>query len=261
MQPSVPRVLIVAGSDSGGGAGIQADLKTVTALGGWGMTAITALTAQNTLGVAGILPVEPSFVAAQMQACASDIGADAVKTGMLVSTPIIEAVAAALRDIDCRAIVVDPVMLATSGAPLLQPEAIDTLRRSLFPLAAVITPNLLEAARLLGRTIERVSEMREAARSLADLGPQAVLVKGGHLKGAAIDVLFDGSNLHEIPGERIESRNTHGTGCILASAIATRLAAGDRVIDATIVAKRFVTRAIRSWLTLGSGTGPANPHP
>lgn len=257
-QP-VARVLIVAGSDSGGGAGIQADLKTVSALGGFGMTAITALTAQNTTGVLGVLEVPPEFVARQIEACAIDIGCDAVKTGMFASAAIVEAVAGKLRDLQLRPLVVDPVMFAKGGVPLLQPEAIDALKKLLFPLAAVVTPNLQEAGTLAGLEVASVAAMREAARRIRDLGPENVVVKGGHLEGAAVDVLFDGRHFHELRADRSDSPHTHGTGCIFASAIATGLAQGKDVLTSVGVAKKFVTAAILGGFALGKGQGPANP--
>ncbi|MGH7857598.1 MAG: bifunctional hydroxymethylpyrimidine kinase/phosphomethylpyrimidine kinase [Candidatus Binatia bacterium] len=255
----VPRVLIVAGSDSSGGAGVQADLKTVSALGAFGMTAITALTAQNTTGVFGVLEIPPDFVARQIEACVTDIGCDAVKAGMLSSAPIVEAVAAAIEKLRLAPVVVDPVMISKSGAPLLLPDAVETLRRRLLPLAAVVTPNLAEAGAITGRDVRTLAEMRDAARAIADLGPRNVVVKGGHLRGPAIDLLFDGRGFHELRAERIDTGDTHGTGCIFASAIAAGLAAGRSVEDSVAIAKELVTSAIRSGLRLGAGHGPANP--
>ncbi len=255
----IPRVLIVAGSDSGGGAGIQADLKTVSALGGFGMTAITALTAQNTSGVLGVVEVAPEFVALQIEACVTDIGCDAVKTGMLVSADIVHAVVDEIQKLRLRPLVVDPVMIAKGGVPLLRSEAIDTLTKHLLPLAAVVTPNLDEARVLSGREVRSVAEMREAARVIRDLGPERVVVKGGHLDGPAVDVLFDGRDFHEFRAERCETRHSHGTGCIFASAIATELAYGKSATAAVAAAKEFVTAAIRGGIALGKGQGPANP--
>jgi hydroxymethylpyrimidine/phosphomethylpyrimidine kinase len=253
----VPRVLIIAGSDSSGGAGIQADLKTVSALGAFAMTAITALTAQNTTGVYGIVEIEPRFVVQQIEVCASDIGCDAVKTGMLANAGIIDAVAGAIRGLG--PLVVDPVMIAKSGARLLVPEAIAALRTKLLPLATVVTPNLHEAGALTGREIKTLDQMKEAARAIRDLGPGNVVVKGGHLEGIAADVLYDGRNFTEFRSERVETRNTHGTGCIFASAIAAGLAHKKTVAESVSAAKNFITAAIRAGLTLGKGYGPANP--
>jgi len=252
-------VLIIAGSDSGGGAGIQADLKTVSALGVFGMTAITALTAQNSTGVLGVVEIPAEFVAQQIEVCVADIGCDAVKTGMLANAAIIEAVAATLRRHQLRPLVVDPVMIAKSGASLLHADAVAVLRAKLLPLATVLTPNLHEASALLGREVKTLGQMREAARALRELGPKNVVVKGGHLEGTATDLLFDGEEFVEFRGERIDTKNTHGTGCIFASAIAAGLAQGESVREAVAQAKQFVTAAIRAGLALGRGHGPANP--
>lgn len=255
----VSRVLIIAGSDSGGGAGIQADLKTVSMLGGFGMTAVTALTAQNTTGVLGIVEVPPEFVARQIDACVTDIGCDAVKTGMLASEAIVEVIAEKVRELQLKPLVVDPVMVAKDGATLLPRPAVEALKKHLLPLAAVVTPNLDEAGALSGRRVASTTEMREAARAIRDLGPENVVVKGGHLAGAAVDILFDGRDFYEFSAERLESGHTHGTGCIFASAIASGLAQGRDVQASVHLAKEFVTRAIRRGLALGHGQGPANP--
>jgi len=255
----IPRILIIAGSDSGGGAGIQADLKTVSALGAFGMTAITALTAQNTAGVLGVLEVDPKFVVRQIEACLNDIGCDALKTGMLASTAIIEAVAATLSVPRPAPLVVDPVMIAKSGAPLLKPDAIEILKTRLFPLATVVTPNLHEAGALTGREIKSLAQMKEAAQAIHQLGPRNVVVKGGHLPDVAADVLYDGREFIEFRGERIDTKNTHGTGCIFASAIAAGLAKGKTVSESVALAKHFCTSAIRAGLATGTGFRPANP--
>ena len=255
----IPRVLIIAGSDSGGGAGIQADLKTVSALGAFGMTAITALTAQNTTGVYGVLEIEPKFVVGQIEACVSDIGCDAVKTGMLASTAIIDAVAAAISDRRLAPLVVDPVMIAKSGAPLLNPDAVEALKTKLLPLATVVTPNLHEAGALTGREIKTLEQMREAARAIRELGPENVVIKGGHLESTAADVLYDGHEFTEFRAERIDTKNTHGTGCIFASAIAASLAHKKTVRESVTATKDFITAAIRASLAIGKGYGPANP--
>jgi hydroxymethylpyrimidine/phosphomethylpyrimidine kinase len=251
------RVLIVAGSDSGGGAGIQADIKTVTALGGYAATAITALTAQNTLGVFGIVPVEPSFVRQQMEAVLGDIGADCIKTGMLHDAAVIAAVAESLAAVPSVPLVVDPVMVATSGAALLDAGAIDALKR-LMAGAAVITPNIPEAEALLGRRIG-ADDMREAAAALTALGAKLVLLKGGHLPGKAVrDVVVAGDESWMLESPRIETRHTHGTGCTLASAIATGLAQGMAPRAAIARAHAFVQQAIRTAPGYGQGHGPLN---
>jgi len=255
----IPRVLIIAGSDSGGGAGIQADLKTVSALGAFGMTAITALTAQNTTGVYGVVEIDPKFVVEQIEACVSDIGCDAVKTGMLSSTAIIEAVAAAIVARKLKPLVADPVMIAKSGAPLLKPDAIEALKTKLLPHATVVTPNLHEAGALTGREINTLAQMKEVARAIIDLGPANVVVKGGHLEGVAADVLYDGREFTEFRSERIGTKNTHGTGCIFASAIAAGLAQRKTVQESVTAAKDLITSAIHGSLAIGKGHGPANP--
>jgi len=255
----IPCVLIIAGSDSSGGAGIQADLKTVSALGTFGMTAITALTAQNTTGVSGVLEIDPKFVVAQIEACVTDIGCDAVKTGMLSSTGIIEAVAAALSGLKLAPLVIDPVMIAKSGAPLLKADAVGVLKAKLLPLATVVTPNLHEAGALTGHEIKTLAQMKQAAQLIFDLGPRNVVVKGGHLPNVAADLLYDGREFVEFRGERMDTRNTHGTGCIFASAIAASLAKGKTVRESVATAKQFITAAIRAGLAIGKGCGPANP--
>ena len=209
---TVPRVLIIAGSDSGGGAGIQADLKTISALGAFGMTAITALTAQNTTGVYEVVEMEPRFVARQIEVCVTDIGCDAVKTGMLANVAIIEAVAEKIREYHLRPLVVDPVMIAKTGAPLLKPDAIEALKKKLLLLATVVTPNLHEAGALVRRKLKSLEQMREAAQAIHELGPENVVVKGGHLPNIAADVLFDGRDFSEFRAERIDTKHTHGTG-------------------------------------------------
>jgi hydroxymethylpyrimidine/phosphomethylpyrimidine kinase len=254
-----PVALTIAGSDSGGGAGIQADLKAFAALGVHGMSAITALTAQNTLGVFGIVEIDPEFVAQQIDAVVDDIGVDATKTGMLASVAIIEMVAFKIKERALQPLVVDPVMMAKGGDPLLHPDAIDSLRRQLLPLASVVTPNLPEAAALCGRPVESLADMREAARAIHALGTPNVVVKGGHLGGGqAIDVLFDGSSFTELASPRIDTPHTHGTGCTFASGIAAGLAQGLGVVEAVHQAKELVTEAVRHGLALGAGHGPAH---
>lgn len=253
------RVLIIAGSDSGGGAGVQADLKTVSALGAFGMTVITAVTAQNTTGVYGCVEMEPAFIAQQIGVSVEDIGCDAVKIGMLSSALIIEVVATALQERALRPVVVDPVMIAKSGAPLLRPDAVETLRTRLLPLAAVITPNLHEAAALVGRPLESLEHIQDAARAIGAMGPQNVVVKAGHLPHIAADILFDGEHITVLRAERLETRHTHGTGCIFASALAAGLASGKSVPESIVAAREFTRAAIRGALPIGHGRGPANP--
>jgi len=256
---TIPRALSIAGSDSGGGAGIQADLKTFSALGVFGMTAITAVTAQNTAEVAGVVELPSHIVGQQIDAVVTDIGVDAAKTGMLSSAPIIEVVAARIRHHRITRLVIDPVMISKAGAPLLRPEAMTALRRILLPLALVVTPNLHEAGALVEGEVRTIEEMEEAARALADLGPRYIVVKGGHLEGAAVDVFFDGSRIERLEARRIPTKHTHGTGCVFSAAITARVARGDDVPAAIRVAKAFITRAIEEALPLGRGHGPANP--
>ncbi len=257
------RVLTIAGSDSGGGAGIQADLKTFAANGCYGMSVITALTAQNTKGVTGIHAVPVGFVAQQLDAVLPDIGADAVKIGMLFSPELIETVARKLREYGVSRIVLDPVMVAQSGDKLLQDDAVEALKTHLVPLAEVLTPNIPEASVLLGRKISRLGEMPGAATELARLGCRNVLVKGGHLEGEdSDDCLYLGpeKRLVRLPGARVETRNNHGTGCTLSSAIAANLARGDDVEAAVRHAKEYITEAIRAGAAyrIGHGHGPVH---
>lgn len=251
-----PRLLIIAGSDSGGGAGIQADIKTCFALGGHPSTAITALTAQNSLGVQGVWPTPVDAVRQQIRSVLDDIGADAIKTGMLATVEIAAVVADELAASGLP-LVVDPVCVSTTGAVLLTPEALTVYRERLIPLATVVTPNLPEVRALTGVEVRGRDDLRAAAEAVHALGPQWVLVKGGHLDADAVDLLYDGDEAIELTSERIETANTHGTGCTLASAIATRLAYGDDVPSAVRAAKEFVTEAIRRSYPLGSGVGPA----
>ncbi len=253
------RVLIVAGSDSGGGAGIQADIKTVTCLGGYAMTAVTALTAQNTRGVYGVVGVDPAFIQQQMRVVLDDLGADCIKTGMLHNAEVIEAVAEVLGEVPDIPVVVDPVMVAQSGASLLEPEAVQTLNRELAPRATLITPNLPEAERLAGTEIRTVEELEHAAAALITRGVGAALVKGGHLKGdTTTDVLATQHDLHVFEAPRIDTPHTHGTGCTLASAIATGLAQGHDMVAAVGRARAYLRRALESAPGLGHGQGPVN---
>lgn len=252
--------MTIAGSDSGGGAGIQADLKTFMMLGVYGTSAITALTAQNTMGVEGVHEVPSAFVRQQIDVVVSDIGLDAAKTGMLASAAIIEAVAEAMRDLEVPNLVCDPVFVSKHGDPLLALSAVDALRDLLLPFATVITPNVPEAEGLLGRKISRREPDEDAARELVDLGPRWVLLKGGHLAATdAVDLLTDGNQTIRLEGPRIPTKHTHGTGCTLAAALAAGLAKGMSVPDAATDAKKFVTRAIERHVEIGHGIGPVNP--
>ncbi|MEZ5287647.1 MAG: bifunctional hydroxymethylpyrimidine kinase/phosphomethylpyrimidine kinase [Vicinamibacterales bacterium] len=251
------RALTIAGSDSGGGAGIQADLKTFAAFGVYGTSAITALTAQNTRGVSGIHLVPAEFVTAQIEAVASDIGCDAVKTGMLGTSAIVEAVAAAVEALDLPNLVVDPVMVAKSGDRLLDDDAVHALRASLLPLARVVTPNLPEAEVLAGVSITSLDDMREAARRIASHGPRAVVVKGGHLPGnEVVDMLFEGGLVHEFVGPRVDGPHTHGTGCTFGAAVAAGLARGEDLTAAVARAKAFVAGAMATGIAVGAGHRP-----
>jgi hydroxymethylpyrimidine/phosphomethylpyrimidine kinase len=255
--------LTIAGSDSGGGAGIQADLKTFSALGVYGASVITALTAQNTVRVEAVHVVPADFVLAQMRAVADDLQVDAIKIGMLATAPVIEAVAEGLKDYRGVPVVLDPVMIAASGDPLLDPGAVDALRR-LIPLATLITPNLAEAAALLACSpAGNEYEMAMQAWQLKDAGAKAVLIKGGHGEGStSIDILFAGVEPERLEAPRVNTRNTHGTGCTLSSAIAAELAKGASLPDAVATAKDYVTAAIRNadMLDIGSGKGRGPVH-
>jgi hydroxymethylpyrimidine/phosphomethylpyrimidine kinase len=251
--------LTIAGSDSGGGAGIQADLKTFAAHGVYGTSAITALTAQNTLGVTGVHAVPAEFVTAQIEAVAEDLGCHAVKTGMLASAAIVEAVAAAIEELELPNLVVDPVMVAKGGDRLLDQDAVYALRTTLLRLARLVTPNIPEAEVLAEMPIRSLADMREAARRIKKFGSAAVLVKGGHLAGDTItDLLLDGADTIEISGPRIAGRHTHGTGCTLAAAIAARLARGDMLAAAARAAREYVAGAMRHGIDLGAGHQPLN---
>jgi hydroxymethylpyrimidine/phosphomethylpyrimidine kinase len=260
MSPA--RVLIIAGSDSGGGAGVQADIKTVTALGGYAATAITAITAQNTLGVRAVHPAPPEMVAAQIAAVLEDIGADAVKTGMLLSAEIIEAVADALAPYPGIPLVLDPVMVAKGGAALLREDAVAAMQQKLFPRATLLTPNIPEAQALAGCELRVASceSMEALAMKLLELGPQAVLLKGGHAEGKVVTDILATRNAQPatFSSPRIQTRHTHGTGCTLASAIATGIAQGLALPEAVEKARTYVQHAIRTAPGLGQGHGPLN---
>ena len=260
-EPPTPRALSIAGSDSGGGAGIQADLKTFSALGVFGMTAITAVTVQNTRGVSGYEELSPGTVAGQIRAVATDIGVDAAKTGMLASARIVEAVADAVADTAIPNLVVDPVFVSKHGHSLLADDAVVALCSRILPLAILVTPNLPEAGGLVGVRVESKDGMVRAAEAILGFGSRAVLVKGGHLAGSARadDLFFDGEHLEWVEAPRIDTPNTHGTGCVLSSAIAAYLAWGEDLLDAVRKGKAFVTEAIRHALPIGQGIGPVDP--
>ncbi len=268
MESRYTRLLTIAGSDSGGGAGIQADLKTFSALGCFGMSVVTALTAQNTVTVKSIFEVPPAFVADQMDAVLQDIGVDAVKIGMLSSSGVIEIVAEKLKEYGVTKIVLDPVMVAKSGDKLLQDEAIDALKTRLIPLVEIITPNIPESEVLAGHCISGEEMLTAAASELAGLGSKSVLIKGGHLEGGkSSDLLFlrpvgdaDAGSIHRFESSRIDTRNTHGTGCTLSSAIASFLGKGLNTLEAVEQAKAYTTEAIRkgTHYKTGSGHGPVH---
>jgi hydroxymethylpyrimidine/phosphomethylpyrimidine kinase len=248
------KALTIAGSDSGGGAGIQADLKTFAALGVYGMSAITAITAQNTCGVSAVQGIDPEVVAAQIRAVVTDIGVGAAKTGMLFSAEIIRAVATTVRALDL--LVVDPVMVATSGDRLLQREAEESLRQDILPLATVVTPNLAETEVLVGRKVASLEEMRTAAEQIVAGGTRAVVVKGGHAITKATDVFYDGRRMELLQSEVVATSNTHGTGCTLSAAICAYLARGAELLEAARRAKTYITGALHHSLTIGQGSGP-----
>ncbi|HYK68745.1 MAG TPA: bifunctional hydroxymethylpyrimidine kinase/phosphomethylpyrimidine kinase [Streptosporangiaceae bacterium] len=257
MPTAPPRVLAIAGSDSGGGAGIQADLKSMLAHGVHGMTVICAVTAQNSVGVQGYWELPPEAVRAQLDSVLSDIGVQAVKTGMLASPALVATVADALAEV-AAPIVIDPVAVSKHGDSLLSAGTLESMREQLLPLATVVTPNLLEAELLTGMSIGDETQMLAAARTVITMGPQWALMKGGHLPGKPVDLLVSGQEVIRFPGERIDSVHTHGTGCTLASAIASRLAFGDDVPTAVKAAKDYVTGAIAGGFPLGSGIGPVD---
>jgi len=255
----IPVALTIAGSDSGGGAGIQADLKTFAALGVHGTSAITAITAQDTTGVTDILELPTSLIRKQIAVVTGDMGVQAAKTGMLSSAAIIATVAGAITELRIPNLVVDPVMVAKGGAKLLRDDAVAALRERLLPLAAVITPNIPEAEVLLGRPITSLDERRVAARDLVAMGARIAVVKGGHADGDATDVFFDGTQMIEMAAERIATPNTHGSGCVFSAAITAHLARGAEPLAAVREAKQFITMAIANSLEIGHGHGPVNP--
>lgn len=276
----IPKALTIAGSDSGGGAGIQADLKTFQELDVYGMSAITAITVQNTLGVSGVYPLPPAAAAEQIRAVGSDLGVDALKTGMLFDAEIIRAVAAEIRRFGWKRVVVDPVMIAKGGETLLRREAVAALREELLPLAQVVTPNLPEAEVLSGLPIRTMQERREAAKRIRAMGPELVVIKGGHDEGSAgvsesvdvsgksrpssqagvevVDLVYDGSHFTELAGLRVQTVHTHGTGCTFSAALTAALAKGAALQEAVRTARAFIQAAIEDSLELGRGHGPTN---
>ena len=255
---SIRKALTIAGSDSGAGAGIQADLKTFAALGVYGTSAITAITAQNTVGVTQVSALSPKLVGAQIDAVIDDIGANALKTGMLANTAIIEIVAVKIREHRLKNLVVDPVMVATSGDLLIKKSAVAALRSHLIPLATVVTPNIPEAEELTGMKLRSSEDIAQAARCIHAMGAKTVVIKGGHRKGPALDLFFDGKNFHALIAPRIRTKNTHGTGCTFSAAIAAYLAKGETLDRAVVLAKRYITEAIRGGFRVGSGHSPVH---
>ena len=254
----IPKAMTIAGSDSGGGAGVQADLKTFAALGVYGASTLTAITAQNTVAVTAVHDIPTDVITAQIDAVLTDIGADAVKTGMLSSSDIIECVCEALEVHGVQRLVVDPVMIAKSGDALLREDAIGSLRTRLLPLAMVVTPNIPEAEALTETTIVSDADVRRAAEAIVGMGARSVVVKGGHREGPATDLFYDGKEFKEFTAPRFDTVNTHGTGCTFASAVAAGLARGMVLTDAVALAKDYVTEGIRHSFSIGQGHGPLN---
>ncbi len=256
----VYKALTIAGSDSGGGAGIQADLKTFQELDVFGMSVITAVTAQNTMGVQGVHPIPPEFIANQMDSVATDIGVDALKTGMLFSPQIIEVVSQKIKQYHWDRVIVDPVMIAKGGASLLQKEAVDALKRYLLPYAFIVTPNIPEAEELTGLMIKSEDDKLEAAKRILNFGVKYVIIKGGHEEGTneSTDLLYDGEKVYSFTEVRYGTKNTHGTGCTFSAAITAGIAKGLTVYDAISEAKKFISAAIREDLHIGNGNGPTN---
>jgi hydroxymethylpyrimidine/phosphomethylpyrimidine kinase len=260
MENTMKTVLIIAGSDPGAGAGLQQDLKVATLLGAYGLTVATALTVQNSLGVKAVHPVAPEVVAAQLDAVLDDFPVAAVKVGMLASAAIVAVVAAGLKKLAPAPVVLDPVLAAGGGFPLLDDPGVAVLKEELFPLTYLLTPNAPEAARLTGRTINTPADLEDAARRLQALGPRWVLAKGGHLNGEPVDVLTDGHNAYHLPGVRLAAPHQHGTGCVLASAAASHLARGLSLPEAVNQARHLTLQALKYGLPLGRGSGPVNPY-
>lgn len=256
---AVYKALTIAGSDSGGGAGIQADLKTFQELGAFGMSAITAVTAQNTLGVHGVYPISVDGIVEQINAIGEDLGTDALKTGMLFSSEIIEAVSERIRYFNWKNLVIDPVMVAKGGAKLLKDDAIHALKEKLIPNAAVITPNIPEAEIIVDAKIETIDDRKKAAKAIIDMGAKSVVMKGGHEEGRdVIDLFYDGEVFTELVSPRIETRHTHGTGCTFSAAITAELAKGKEIREAVLTGKEFIRAAIETELGIGKGHGPTN---
>jgi hydroxymethylpyrimidine/phosphomethylpyrimidine kinase len=255
---AIHKALTIAGSDSGGGAGIQADLKTFAALGVYGTSAITAITAQNTVRVTAILALSPQMVAAQIDAVITDIGAHALKTGMLANAKIIETVVKKIQEHRLRNLVVDPVMVATSGDLLIKKNAVAALRSRLIPLAAVVTPNIPEAEELTGMALRTSEDIEESARQIVAMGAKSVVIKGGHRAGPAVDLYYDGKKFIAFHAPRIRTKNTHGTGCTFSAAIAAYLARGEKVERAVDLSKKYITAAITKAFAVGSGHGPVH---
>lgn len=254
------KILTIAGSDSGGGAGIQADIKTIFTLGAYPLTAITSLTAQNSLGVDSILKVTPDFVVAQMECVIRDISPHATKTGMLFNAGILKAVVRTLEKYKLPFLVVDPVILSSNGTVLLESDAINIMREQLFPMATVVTPNLHEAEVLSGQNTSNIQEMVAAAKRIKEFGPSNVIITGGHLKAECIDILYNDTGVYHFGGTRLESRHTHGTGCVFSSALATFLGMGNNVIKGTEMANNFTRKAISKGFKTGKGPGSVNPQ-
>ena len=252
------KALTIAGSDSGAGAGVQADLKTFAALGVYGTSAITAITAQNTVSVAQVFALSSDLVAAQIDAVVNDIGAHALKTGMLANAEIIEIVAKKIHEHRLKNLVVDPVMVATSGDLLIEKSAVTALRSRLVPLAVVLTPNIPEAEELTGMTLRSAEDIEKAARKIVAMGATTVVIKGGHLKGPALDLFYDGKKVRALSAPRIRTKNTHGTGCTFSAAIAAYLAKGESVETAVALAKKYITGAIRAGFAVGAGHSPVH---
>ena len=257
-MPDMKKALTIAGSDSSGGAGIQADLKTFAAHGVYGMSVITAITAQNSLGVLAVQDILPDIIARQIEAIFADMGTDAVKVGMVSQPETIRTIAAGLRKYAAPLVVIDPVMVSKSGYHLLQPEAEAVLVKELLPLATVVTPNIPEAEAILARTISTLTDMEAAARAIHAMGAKTVLLKGGHRAEDATDILFDGHVCRRLEAPRVPTKNTHGTGCTLSSAIAANLARGMSVEAAVVGAKQYITVAIEHALSIGKGVGPTH---
>ena len=255
---AIRKALTIAGSDSGAGAGIQADLKTFAALGVYGTSAITAITAQNTVGVTQVLALHPDLVAAEIDAVISDIGAHALKTGMLANTAIIQMVAKKIQQHRLKNLVVDPVMVATSGDLLIKKNAVTALRSILIPLAAVVTPNISEAEELTGLKLRTPQDIEEAARRIVEMGAKTVVIKGGHRRGPAVDLFFDGKKFRALHAPRIRTKNTHGTGCTFSAAIAAYLAKDETSARAVSLAKQYITGAIRAGFVVGAGHSPVH---